>query len=186
MFKGFEKSVKSHHVLLILGGLVLLYVIYNYSSGKSIFPENYTNSKEGNNDSNEHHMNSQPIGASDNTFHDDYASINSNGNAGGNAMIGLPSNCSSKQTANPEDLLPKDMNNSWSMNPQGSGDFLGVNFLNAGYMIGTNTVGSSLRNANLQVRSEPPNPQISVGPWNNSTIEGDPFRRPLEIGCGSQ
>ena len=61
-----------------------------------------------------------------------------------------------------------------------------VNLLKAGYHIGIDTVGSSLRNANLQVRSEPPNPQISVGPWNNSTIEGDPFRRPLEIGCGSQ
>ena len=48
------------------------------------------------------------------------------------------------------------------------------------------TVGQSLRNANLQIRSEPPNPQLNVGPWNQSTIESDFLRPPLEIGCGSQ
>lgn len=188
MFKGFEKSIKSHHVLLFLGALVLVYVIYNYSSGKSMFPENYANSNAGSmmKKNNSQPMNSQPTGANENTFAVDYASISAPGSAGGNAMTGIPANCSGKPTANPSDLLPRDNNSSWSMNPQGSGDFMGVNFLNAGYMIGTDTVGSSLRNANLQVRSEPPNPQISVGPWNNSTIEGDPFRRPLEIGCGSQ
>ena len=59
-------------------------------------------------------------------------------------------------------------------------------FLNAGHHIGIDTVGQSLRNANLQLRSEPPNPQESVGPWLNSTIEPDLMRVPLELGCGSQ
>jgi hypothetical protein len=63
---------------------------------------------------------------------------------------------------------------------------MGVNFLNAGYLIGVDTIGSSLRNANLQVRSEPPNPQLIVSPWMNTTIEPDVFRQPLEIGCGPQ
>jgi hypothetical protein len=43
-----------------------------------------------------------------------------------------------------------------------------------------------LRNANLQIRSEPPNPQMTVGPWNQSTIEPDFMRPPLEIGSGPQ
>jgi len=45
-------------------------------------------------------------------------------------------------------------------------------------------VSSSLRNANLQLRSEPANPQQDVGPWNNTTISPDINRRPLEIGSG--
>jgi len=84
----------------------------------------------------------------------------------------------------PSMLLPNDSNSQWaSLNPQGGGMLKGVNLLQAGSMIGINTVGSTMRNANLQLRSEPPNPQGSVGPWNNSTIEYDATRQPLEIGC---
>lgn len=69
------------------------------------------------------------------------------------------------------------------MNPRGNGGLLDVSLLEAGHHIGINTVGSSLRNANLQIRSEPPNPQMKTGPWNNSTMGPDLNRRPLEIGC---
>jgi len=83
----------------------------------------------------------------------------------------------------PSMLLPNDSNSQWaSLNPQGGGMLKGVNLLQAGSMIGINTVGSTMRNANLQLRSEPPNPQGNVGPWNNSTIEYDVTRQPLEIG----
>jgi hypothetical protein len=56
------------------------------------------------------------------------------------------------------------------------------NFLNAGYQIGVDTIGQSLRNASHDLRSEPANPQQQVGPWNQSTIEPDINRKPLEIG----
>ena len=79
------------------------------------------------------------------------------------------------------DLLPSDLNSQWAqVNPQGSGDLQGKNFLSAGALIGVNTIGQSLRNSNLQLRSEIPNPQIQVGPWQQSTIEPDLQRRPLE------
>ena len=83
-----------------------------------------------------------------------------------------------------EDLLPKDAANSkWAkMNPAGQGDVLDQNFLTAGYHVGVNTQGQSLRNANLQLRSEPANPQMAVSPWNIATIEPDSNRKPLEIG----
>jgi hypothetical protein len=85
------------------------------------------------------------------------------------------------------DLLPKDTNKQWSsMNPSGNGQLQGVNLMKAGSIIGINTVGSSLRNANLQVRSEPPNPQLNTGPWNQSTIDPDTMRTPLELHCGPQ
>jgi len=46
--------------------------------------------------------------------------------------------------------------------------------------LGENTQGSSLKNANLQLRSEPANKRIPVSPWMNSTIEPDLHRRSLE------
>ena len=84
---------------------------------------------------------------------------------------------------NPEELLPADQNNEWSkLNPVGTGDLNNVNLLKAGYHTGIDTVGSSMRNANLQVRSEPPNPTTKVSPWLETTIEPDTMRLPLEIG----
>lgn len=102
-------------------------------------------------------------------------------------MQGLPPSCTPQQTVNPLELLPKDVNSQWAqLNPTGAGDLKGVNLLSAGALIGIDTIGNTLRNANLQVRSEPPNPQLNVGPWNNTTIAPDLMRVPLEIGCGAQ
>ena len=94
-----------------------------------------------------------------------------------------PANCYPKAQLGAAELLPNDPNSKWAqVNPMGAGDISGKNFLNAGALIGVNTVGSSLRNASWDLRSEPPNPQVSVSPWLNSTIEPDVLRRPLEIG----
>ena len=56
----------------------------------------------------------------------------------------------------------------------------GQNFLEVAQQLGVDTQGSSMRNANYQIRSDPPNPRTNVGPWLNSTIESDLLRRPLE------
>ena len=95
-------------------------------------------------------------------------------------------NASTMQSVqNPAELLPKDTNSQWAqLNPSGKGELANINLLKAGYHIGIDTVGQSLRNANLQDRSEPPNPQLNIGPWNQSTIEPDFMRPPLEIGSG--
>ena len=88
--------------------------------------------------------------------------------------------------SDPKDLLPPPGANAFGQPaPPPSGQD-GANFLSAGYHMGIDTVGQSLRNANLQLRSEPPNPQQQVGPWNNATIQPDLMRVPLEIGCGEQ
>lgn len=103
------------------------------------------------------------------------------------SMPGIPLSCSQPNIQNPAELLPKDSNSQWAqLNPSGKGELANVNLLKAGYHIGIDTVGQSLRNANLQIRSEPPNPQLSVGPWNLSTIESDYMRPPLQIGSGAQ
>ena len=94
-----------------------------------------------------------------------------------------PAGCYPRYQLTPSELLPRDMNSIWAeQNPMGPGSLKGKNFLSAGALIGVNTVGQSLRNANLQVRSEPPNPQVPVSIFNQSTISPDISHRPLEIG----
>ena len=93
-----------------------------------------------------------------------------------------PAGCYPRDQLTPSELLPKDMNSVWSeQNPMGPGSLKGKNFLSAGALIGVNTVGQSMRNANYQLRSEPPNPQVAVSVFNQSTIEPDTNRRSLEI-----
>ena len=103
------------------------------------------------------------------------------------SMNRVPSSCANQNIQNPAELLPNDNNSQWAqLNPSGKGELSNINLLKAGYHIGIDTVGQTLRNANLQIRSEPPNPQLNVGPWNQTTISPDFLRVPLELGSGSQ
>jgi hypothetical protein len=103
----------------------------------------------------------------------DYATVDT--------VANKPQGCYPREQLNPMDLLPSDPNSQWAqVNPTGAGDIQGKNFLSAGSLIGINTIGQSLRNANLQLRAEPPCPQSAVSPWNISTIEPDLIRKPLE------
>lgn len=81
--------------------------------------------------------------------------------------------------ANPGDLLPKDKNSQWASSV-GNGDM--PDLLQAGYHIGLDTIGQSLRNPNLQLRSDPIIVKTDIGPWNISTMEPDYARPPLEVG----
>jgi hypothetical protein len=97
--------------------------------------------------------------------------------------VDAPAGCYPRDQLTPSELLPKDMNTVWAeQNPMGPGSLKGKNFLSAGALIGVNTVGQSMRNSNLQLRSEPPNPQVAVSIFNQSTISPDISHRPLEIG----
>jgi len=96
-----------------------------------------------------------------------------------------PNGYTETMVANPSDLLPKDSNSKWaSLNPSSmnQGDIMMPELLQAGYHIGLDTIGQTLRNPNLQLRSDPIIPKADVGPWNASTIEPDYGRVPLEIG----
>ena len=100
-------------------------------------------------------------------------------------MNQLPSECYPKNVLSPADLLPGDANSPYAQyNPASQGSLADQNFLTAGFHIGINTVGQTLRNANRQLRSEPLNPQVKVSPWMQTTIEPDINRKPLEIGGG--
>ena len=105
------------------------------------------------------------------------------------AMDQKPSTCYPQQTLKPEDLLPADQAKAsaeFASSAVTAEGLMNVNMLKAGEHIGVNTVGQSLRNANRQLRSEPPNPQVNVSPWMNTNIGPDLMRRPLETpSCGS-
>lgn len=91
--------------------------------------------------------------------------------------------CFPQTQLDPNDLLPKDNCSQWAnTSPYGDQSLMNKNFLQAGATTGITSVGSTLRNANLQLRSEPPNPQVKVSPWLQTTIEPDISRKPFEIG----
>ena len=194
LIKDLQKFIKMHHVLAIAGLLVLGVVVSQYSNKKGLIVDNMTfganiTPQQANEEQSKYVVNmsgpatgnvspAQPGGQNE-----VFASVN--GESGSSQGL-LPNNMR-QQVVNPDDLLPKDENSQWAqLNPKGNGELNNVNLLQAGYLYGINTVGSSLRNANLQLRSEPPNPQLQVSPWLNTTIEPDLMRTPLELGNGPQ
>jgi len=177
-----EKMIKkiqtlvSKNLVLILGGLALLYAICNYSSVKGmILDRNAVESTDG-----------SAQNASDNIMMPGSGNVQPNetleerryGEANGlsTSVRGLPANCSRQQVADPSELLPKDVNSQFAkLNPSGTGDLAENNtLLNPTAQQGINTVSSSMRNPNMQLRADPVVPNSSVGPWNNTTIGADP------------
>ena len=93
----------------------------------------------------------------------------------------LPSECYPKDVLSSSDLLPGGANSTWAqVVPAGQGALTDQNFLTSGHHLGMNTVGNSLRNSSWDLRSEIPNPQAQVSPWNQTTIGPDLMRRPLD------
>jgi len=86
------------------------------------------------------------------------------------------------QELSADELLPSSEHSNYAdIYPEGNGQLEGKNFLNAAHHVGVNSVGQMLKNANMQLRSEPANPQIQVSPWLQSSYGPDLLRRPLEI-----
>lgn len=171
--------------------IALMYVISLYNK-----KQNLNTNEEGENFENESNedevSNSQlketssEIQASESLGNNEvYQEINVNDETGKFGLSGnqFPNDCFPKDQLTPGELLPGDANSKWAQSvPAGQGELGDQNFLTSGHHIGVNTVGQTLRNANRQIRSEPPNPQVKVSPWLQTTIEADTNRRALEIG----
>jgi len=84
-------------------------------------------------------------------------------------------------------LLPRDVAAQEDFGEFAPDDILkGQNYLNPRALIGyPETVGGALRNANQQIRSEPPNPRDPISIFNTSTIVADQMRPAFELGQGS-
>jgi hypothetical protein len=174
---GKMKTSQSTRLALVLGGVVVLaYLISSYSSAKGVVGEGLESPATG---STAPLSDSGPSGASEHSL-------------GGNAQPAEavqgrhPSSAATynESTLSAAELLPKgQVGASWAaVNPSGAGDIKGQNFLDAGYHTNTAVAGVSQtnRNASWDVRSEQPNPQGSVGPFLNTTIESNPFKRGLD------
>ena len=183
--KNLQKNIKAHHFIALIGVVVLAFAIMQYSGRKTNFNDGFGNgyatSPSGTQGSTSVAGGASMVGASEPVGQNEVFSNVPESSMGGNS--GLSPVARANANYDPSELLPRDVNSQWSqLNPAGSADFKNVNLLKAGHLIGIDTVGSTLRNANLQERSEPPNPTSAVSPWMNTTIEPDLMRLPLEIG----
>jgi hypothetical protein len=164
---------------LVLGGIVVVaYLMSTYSAGKSFMGEGME-------------IFGQKLGVSGpSSDRGPYPSAAHGGGSNAQPSESLQSRHPSSQSTYSEstlstaELLPKGgLGASWAaVNPAGMGDLKGQNFLDAGYHTNTAIAGVSQtnRNASWDVRSETPNPQVKVGPFVNTTIEANPFKRGLD------
>ncbi len=164
-------------VILGLGFLILLAILVKYNNEKSSTKDNMMSPLSMNNLDNNYSAGAKPeVQGATQTGADNYLSVS------GISTTVPPANMT-HPTMNPTDLLPKDMNSEWASIMPASNDLKNLNLLNPNQLIGINTVGSSLRNANLQLRSDPVIPKTgNTGPWNQPTIEADTMRRQFDIG----
>ena len=156
------KNMSFEYILGIVGVLILVFALFKYSGEKDLQLSGMQT------------MNTPPV-------------INTNNNP---VNVSQPVNnalsqdsSSQQNVTDPSELLPSNSNGWNGLNPNPTPGLENVSLLTAPDRNSINTVSSSLRNANLQLRSDPPNPRGNTNcPWNNTTIETDKFRRPLEIG----
>jgi len=182
-------KVKAHHGTLLFV-IIAIVAIFLYISTKNTYSyegnESESNVQLYSTTQNNHE--SRPLSSSNNAsirpaeptgMNEVFSSVpGSSVNSGGAIVTNVSSNA-----LQPGELLPR-QNNSWG----NAGQTVQIpgNLLSPTYLAGIDTIGSSLRNPNLQLRSEPPNPQTSVSIWNQSTITPDYLRPPFEIDCSSK
>lgn len=165
-----EKVIRKYNIQLFLGSIVLmLLALYMYSNYKS--------------SSYETHRPLDPASIKGSSMLEDGGDVSEYASVNDVANTEIPQ--SSTPNINPSELLPKDTNKEWNnLNPSSNTNVGDVNMLTPGpthFM----TMSKPLRNANLQLRSDPPVPQVPVSPWNNSTISPDESRVTFEINCNN-
>ena len=162
---GFSKFFTSQRILILVIFLTLMWLLLSYSDAKTMSLDGMETG-------------APSAGASAGPTH-----------AAPSAAPSMSAGPSASASASPNDLLPQDQNSQWAaLNPvnMSQGNIIAGDMLQAGYHIGLDTIGQTMKNANLQLRSDPIIPKQSVGPWNQSTYEPDYARVPLEIGQGAQ
>ena len=171
---GLRKFFTKDRVLVLVGFILLAVVFMYYSTGKMTVRDSMQ-TKEGEGEKEKKEDASNPIEQVMQDAKDVVASATDT-----EPFTGY----SDKDVANPSELLPKDDNSQWSsLNPVSQSNPQMPDLLQAGYHIGLDTIGQTMKNANLQLRSDPVIQKADIGPWNQSTIEPDLMRVPLEVGC---
>lgn len=162
---GFSKLLTTQNILIILVVLVLLWAFYTYFYAKNTLFDSMTVQDVSAN------VAPSVAGHVDPSLRTTAAQVV----PGSDGYSKIP-------TCSPSELLPKDKNSPWAtVKGDDKNDVFIPSLLDAGYMIGLDTIGSTLKNPNLQLRSEPIIPKVTVSPWNQSSYENDIGRVPFEI-----
>ena len=177
---GLSKFFTKDRLLIIVGFIVLAVVLMYYTAGKVTVIDNMdTNAKE-------------PLVSETTEAVKDVVTAVTGGETKKEKLSNNEEDkegfegYSTQEVANPAQLLPNDANSQWaSLNPVSQSNPQIPDLLSAGYHIGLDTIGQTMKNANLQLRSDPVIQKSESGPWNQSTIEPDLMRVPLEVGCKS-
>jgi hypothetical protein len=197
--KTIKKFIDEYSVIIIIIiAIGLFYFLNNYNRNKGATFENYSQStgyrgytnvgESSNNSKNNSRNNSRNNG--NNSGRSPSASKPLGYNETSMTVSGIktnmggikPKDCNIEKMIDPSELLPLDKGKYFNnMNPNGNGDLRNVNLITGAEKIGM--ASQVLRNANLQLRCEPPNPINKVGPWMQTTIEPDLHRRPLDGSC---
>lgn len=156
-------DTKSLLVIAVVAAIVMLCMCNTGSSNNSMKKRSY------------YTLSPAPIvpGADLDQLDGDYASVDSTGMMDIGCSIGAGVGLASS-------LLPREMASQEDFGQFAPDDILkGQNFLDPRNQIGfPETIGGTLRNANQQIRAEPPNPKRPYT-FNNSTIVPDLMQRKL-------
>lgn len=180
--KNMEKMLSANHKLVLVGLLLLTLAIGMYSNrkGSPSTDEGMRNISSNNLIRNRPRQLRNREG-----FRQRKAREGFEGNAGSqappppsSAPPAGPRPTAPRAGVSPQQLLPSSNNNPLAQNPTPS-------LLSAGHHQGLDTVGQTLRNANQQLRADPVIPRVDVGPFLNSTIEGDTTGLGVEGQAGS-
>jgi len=170
---GFTKFFTIDRVMILVVFLILAFALYSYSGSKSLRMDAMTTG-EATTPAAQKAVTTQP-------------SVGPSVVPSTVPAAQLSSGYTAQSVTAPQDLLPVDQNSQWAaLNPVAQGNIAAPDLLQAGYHIGLDTIGQTLRNANLQERSDPIIAKSNIGPWNQSTIEPDLGRVPLEVGAGQR
>lgn len=172
-FAGLSKFFNRKEMIIVIIAVIVAVALLSYSSSKSRVLGYEGNANIGSYSSATDAMAKQP------SVLETSAQFVADAPEGATMANGLQLN----PVTNPSDLLPADQNSDWAkLNPTFSSGST-PDLLQAGYQIGLDTVGQTMKNANLQLRSDPIIPKNdSVSPWGISTIEPDMMRVPFEVG----
>lgn len=163
-FKGIYKFFSTERVVVMIAFLLLIWALTQYGTSKTLVVDGLEDGTQ--------------VDVAQPTATAEQGKPKSGNTASGNGYT-------THEVADPSQLLPTDENSQWAaLNPNAAnkGDTTMPDLLKAGYHIGLDTIGQTLRNANMQLRSDPIITKAEVGPWNQSTIETDYARVPLELG----
>ena len=175
MFKvlsqGFKKFINRKELVIAVVALVVGVAILSYSNTKTFSMDGLQDGSNHSQYGDSTNALAQPSVAETGAQH-----VGSSSSVK-NAQMG--SEYSERSVNSAQDLLPEKKNSEWDKLTDGVNN-VAPDLLPPGSVIGINR--TPLRNSNLQFRSDPVIPRQDIGPWNQSTIDQDISRIPLEVG----